>query len=73
MADRITWPAPAELAELLRRYYRGEAEQWPAIQALVHAELRERGLPVGPRHISFRRGDAGYTVIVEGADDHTNL
>lgn len=73
MAERISWPAGEQLAELLRRYYQGEAGLWPAIQAHVHAELLGRGEPVGPRHIRFRRTDAGYQVIVEGAEDHANL
>lgn len=69
MTERISWAAGEELAGLLRRYYQGEAGLWPAIQALVHAELRARGAPVGPRHISFRRTEAGYQVIAEDAGD----
>lgn len=70
MADRIRWPADAELVALLRRYYQGEAGLWPAIQGLVHTTLRERGLPLAPRHLRFRRTDEGYEVIVEGADEY---
>lgn len=69
MAERISWAADDELAALLRRYYQGEAEQWPAIQARVHATLRERGLPAWPRHIRFRARDDGYEVIVEEAEE----
>ncbi|HMQ29126.1 MAG TPA: hypothetical protein PKD53_00290 [Chloroflexaceae bacterium] len=68
MGERISWAADAELAALLRRYYQGEAELWPAIQARVHDEVRARGLTVGPRHMRFRRTDAGYEVILEGAE-----
>jgi hypothetical protein len=73
MAERYSWEAGAELAALLRRYYQGEAEHWPAIQALVHGELHERGVPVGPRHIRFRNTGDGYLVIVEGAEGHADL
>lgn len=73
MAERISWTAGEELAGLLRRYYEGEAGLWPRIQARVHAELQERGEPVGPRHIRFRRTDAAYQVIVEGAEEDANL
>lgn len=67
MGDRICWVADAELAALLRRYYVGEAGLWGEVQARVHAELRARGVPVGPRHLRFRRTDDGYEVIVEDA------
>jgi hypothetical protein len=70
MSERISWPADEELAALLRRYYQGEAGLWPDIQASVHRELRARGQPAAPRHLSFRRTDDGYTVIVERADDY---
>lgn len=73
MDERIAWNADAELAELLSRYYRGEAEHWPAIQRLVHGELQARGVPVAPRHIRFRRTNGGYTVIVESAGDDAVL
>lgn len=67
MDDRVSWVADAELAALLRRYYRGEAGLWGEVQARVHAELRARGLPVAPRHLRFRRIDDSYEVIVEDA------
>ncbi len=70
MAERITWQANDELADLLRRYYQGEAEHWPAIQAAVHAALQGRGIPVGPHHIRFRRTEAGYVVIAESAEGY---
>lgn len=73
MDERIVWVANSELAELLRRYYQGEAEQWPVIQRLVHAELRERGLPIAPRHVRFRRTNTGYAVIVESAEEDAAL
>lgn len=73
MAERISWTAGEKLTGLLRRYYQGEAELWPDIQALVHAEIHEHGAPVGPRHIRFRRTDSGYQVLVEGAEEHANL
>jgi hypothetical protein len=72
MAERISWVAGEELAGLLRRYYQGEAGLWPDIQALVHAEIHGRGVPVGPRHIRFRRTEAGYHVLVEGAEGHAD-
>jgi hypothetical protein len=68
----ISWPADAELAALLRRYYRGEAGLWGAIQAMVDAELRARGLPAAPRHLRFRATETGYLVIVEGAEGYAN-
>jgi hypothetical protein len=70
MSDRVSWAADAELVTLLRRYYRGEAGLWPAILSRVHATLRARELPVAPRHVRFRLTDAGYDVIVEGAEDY---
>jgi hypothetical protein len=73
VSERVSWAADDELVALLRRYYGGEAELWPAIQARVHAGLRERGLPVGPRHIRFRARPDGYAVIVEGAEASAEL
>jgi hypothetical protein len=70
MSDRVSWAADAELVTLLRRYYQGEAGLWPAIMSRVHETLRAREAPVAPRHVRFRRTDAGYDVIVEGAEDY---
>ncbi len=70
MGERIRWAADDELVALLRRYYQGEAGLWPAIQARVHDEVRARGLAIGPRHVRFRRTDAGYEVILEGAEGY---
>ncbi len=73
MENQIRWAAGQELTALLRRYYAGEAEHWPAIQALVHAELRAYDQTIGPRHVRFRRTECGYLVIVDAADDCANL
>lgn len=70
MAERHCWPADDELTALLRRYYEGEAGLWPTIQARVHAELQARKLASAPRHLRFRRTDAGYEVIVESAEGY---
>jgi transposase InsO family protein len=72
MERPIRWEADADLAALLRRYYRGEAGLWGDIQARVHADLRRQGLPVAPRHMRFRATDAGYLVIIEDAEGHAN-
>ncbi|MEI7771396.1 MAG: hypothetical protein WCI67_15505 [Chloroflexales bacterium] len=72
MDGAITWDAGTELASLLRRYYRGEAGLWGDIQAMVHADLRRRGLPVAPRHMRFRATEAGYLVIIENAEGYMN-
>lgn len=69
----LQWPADADLAMLLRRYYRGEGELWAEIQASVHAELRRRKLLVAPRHMRFRATESGYLVIIEDAEDYANL
>lgn len=73
MGGQIRWAAGEELTALLRRYYAGEAEHWPAIQALVHAEFRALDPSIGPRHIRFRRTASGYLVIAEPADDCASL
>lgn len=70
MGERVAWEAGPDLADLLRRYYQGEAGLWPDIQASVHDELHRRGLPVAPRHMRFRRAGEGYEVIVEGAEGY---
>lgn len=70
MSDRMSWQADAELVALLRRYYQGEAGLWPAILSRIDQTLRSRAVAVAPRHVRFRRTDAGYDVIVEGADDY---
>jgi hypothetical protein len=66
------WEADAELAGLIRRYYRGEAGLWADIQARVHAEIERQGLPVAPRHLRFRATETGYLVILEGAEGYAN-
>jgi hypothetical protein len=73
MERPIRWEADAELAALLRRYYRGEAGLWADIQAMVHADLQRRGLPVAPRHLRFRAIETGYLVIIEDAEGHHTL
>jgi hypothetical protein len=70
MERAITWEADADLAALLRRYYRGEAGLWGDIQAMVHADLHRRGAPVAPRHLRFRATEAGYIVIIEDAEGY---
>jgi hypothetical protein len=72
MERAIRWDADADLAALLRRYYRGEAGLWGDIQASVHVELRRQGLHVAPRHMRFRATDAGYLVIIEDAEGYAN-
>ncbi|NTV63741.1 MAG: hypothetical protein HGA65_09425 [Oscillochloris sp.] len=71
--QRYQWEADAELAGLIRRYYRGEAGLWAAIQARVHADIERQGLPVSPRHLRFRATEIGYLVILEGAEGYANL
>lgn len=66
----LRWEVDAELAALLRRYYRGEAGLWPDIVSMVHDALVARGVPVEPRHLRFRRTDTGYEVIVESAEGY---
>jgi hypothetical protein len=73
MKRAITWEASAELAALLRRYYRGEAGLWGDIQMLVHTDLQRRGMPVAPRHMRFRATNAGYLVIIEDAEGYASL
>lgn len=68
----IQWEADAELASLLRRYYRGEAGLWGEIQARVHADVQRQELPVAPRHMRFRAIATGYLVIIEGAEGYVN-
>ncbi|NTW98137.1 MAG: hypothetical protein HGB28_06250 [Oscillochloris sp.] len=70
--NTIQWQADAELASLIRRYYRGEAGLWADIQASVHADLQRQGLPVAPRHLRFRATEAGYLVIIEGAEGYAD-
>jgi hypothetical protein len=68
MSSSLRWQADPTLTALLRRYYQGEAELWPAIQAHVHGELNARKQPLGPRHLRFRRTAQGYEVIIEPAE-----
>lgn len=71
--NTLQWHADAALADLLRRYYRGEGNLWSAIQSAVDAELRHRGLPLAPRHLRFRATGDSYLVIIEDADAYANL
>jgi hypothetical protein len=71
MNQQIRWQADAELVALLRSYYGGNAELWGAIQKLVHAELRARGLSLAPRHVRFRPEGAGYAVILDDAEAYS--
>jgi hypothetical protein len=65
----LRWPADELLNELIRRYYRGEAALWAAIQAHVDAELRRRNVAGRGFHMRLlRRADGGYDVLVEPAD-----
>lgn len=68
--EAFSYEAGPELTALLRRYYTGEAELWPQIQALVDADLRARSLPVAPRHLRFRLTSTGYLVIIEDAGNY---
>jgi len=70
--ESIRWEADANLTDLIRRYYRGEAGLWADIQARVHAEIERQGLPVAPRHMRFRATETGYLVILEGAEGFAN-
>jgi hypothetical protein len=69
----IRWPADSELAELIHRYYSGEAGLWDQIRARVDAELRERKVERGAYHIRLRRrDDDGYDVQIDDATAWAN-
>ncbi len=64
----LRFNADAELVELIRRYYQGEAGLWNAICQCVDTEVRQRRGGQGAFHFRLRKTDAGYDVLVEGAD-----
>ncbi len=66
--DPLIWTADQELAALLRRYYQGEAGLWLTILARVEHELRQRQMPLAPRHVRFRRVADGYLVEITPAE-----
>jgi hypothetical protein len=61
------WTADAQLNELIRRYYRGEAALWEAIRASIDDGLRARGIVTGAYHIRLRRIGETYLVTVDDA------
>jgi hypothetical protein len=69
----LRWTADAELAELIRRYYGGEAGLWGEIRDRVDAELRERQIEHGAHHLRLRkRPDGGYDVQIDDASAWAN-
>jgi hypothetical protein len=70
----LRWTADAELADLIRRYYTGEAALWEAIRQRVDDELRHRQIERGHYHIRLRgRGNGGYEVLIEDASGYTTM
>ena len=80
----IRWTADATLADLIRRYYAGEARLWVQIRASIDEELRARCVSVGAYHIRLRRNQgatgslsstdnsAGYDILIEEAAAYAN-
>jgi hypothetical protein len=80
----IRWTADAALAELIRRYYAGEAGLWVQIRASIDQALRARGVSVGAYHIRLRRSQSamasvgsmdnvvGYDILIEEAAAYAN-
>ncbi len=66
----LRWRADDDLAELIRRYYAGEAGLWPAIRSRIDAELRARGIRSGAYHIRLRAADGGYEIRIEDAAEY---
>jgi hypothetical protein len=68
----LEWQADADLEQLIRRYYAGEARIWPQICAVVEATLAQQQCEVGAYHIRLKRIAEGYRVRVEVADGYAN-
>lgn len=65
----LRWSADTALAELIRRYYTGEAALWESIRQRVHEELRQRRPDAAAYHFRFRETETGYDIIIEDARD----
>ena len=69
----LRWTADDALAELIRRYYAGEAGLWAQIRQQIDDELRRRQLDHSYYHIRLRgQPDGGYDVLLEDAGDYAN-
>ncbi|HEX9369797.1 MAG TPA: hypothetical protein VF897_02275 [Roseiflexaceae bacterium] len=69
----IRWPADAELNDLIRRYYTGEAGLWVEIRQHIDDELRRRKIVRGAYHIRLRsRDDGRYDVLISDASGYEN-
>ena len=67
----LRWPADQALAELIRRYYKGEMGLWETIRRHVDDELRRRQIYRGAYHMRLLgRRDGGYDVLIEDATDY---
>jgi hypothetical protein len=67
----LRWPADEPLNQLIRRYYSGEVSLWDSIRGQVDAELRHQPIDHGLYHLRLiGRGDGGYDVLIEAADDY---
>jgi hypothetical protein len=67
----LRWQADDELAELIRRYYKGQMNLWETIRRRVDAELRRQQIDRGSYHLRLLgRRDGGYDVLVEDAVDY---
>jgi hypothetical protein len=67
----LRWQADDTLADLIRRYYKGEMGLWETIRRRVDAELRNQQIDRGSYHLRLLgRRDGGYDVLVEDAVDY---
>ena len=70
----LRWTADENLAELIRRYYAGEAGLWETIRQRVDDELRRRQIERGHYHMRLRRrSDDGYDVLIEDASGYAAM
>jgi hypothetical protein len=69
----VRWTADDALANLIRRYYAGEAGLWAEIRQQIDDELRRRRLDHSYYHIRLHgRGDGGYDVQLDDAAGYAN-